>query len=143
MSSASTRSGRHDRQPGMEAQALDVRQGFQLTDQRLQFGGRQRQGVAAGQQKFADGAVFGQIVDGLLPLVGGRVFFGIRKMPPEAIPAVDRAGAGGHQKGAALVFVQDAGQLARCQVADGILAEARNLKKFVVQRQNLAQQAGR
>ena len=87
-----------------------------------------------------DTGIIAQIVDGFLPLACGSRVFGIREVTPEAVPAVDRAGAGRDQQCAAPVLMQYPGRAPGRQITHGIDAVAGCQAFFLGKRQNLPQE---
>jgi len=130
----------HDGQTGMDAQPLHMRDAGQAVGEFREFGGGQRQRIAAGEDQLVDRGVLPQVIEGLPPLPGGGDLLAIRKMAAETVATVDRATAAGDQERAAMVLVQQARRLARGQIADRIGDEARRLVPFGQLRQNLQQQ---
>ena len=69
-----------------------------------------------------------------------RVLFAVRKLAPEAVTAVDGAGARGHQQCTAVVLVQQALSGQGLEIAHRVRDVARRFEQFGVQRQHLPQQ---
>lgn len=130
--------GQHDRQAGVNAQTSDVRNRAQLAFQLDQTGIAETQRVAAAEDHLLDAVVGGDGREGFGE--GAARMVAIREVPPEAVAAVDRAGAGGDQQRTAPVFVQQAGGAAGVFVADRVGAETRYEVEFGAQRQYLTEQ---
>ncbi len=130
----------HDRHAGMEPQTLHVRQFLQGAYQVGELVVAQGQGIAAAQDHLADRPVGGEMGDRRPPPIPRGVGLRIRKVPAEAIPAVDRAGAGGGQKRPAFVFVKHAGHGLGGEIPDRVPGVAGFDGLLQVERQNLAQQ---
>jgi len=67
-----------------------------------------RQGVAPAEDDLVDALVRCQLRQGVLPAGAAELVIPVGKVAPEAVPAVDGAGAGHHQQGPGLVFVDQA-----------------------------------
>ena len=97
--------GQHSRQPGVDAQAADMRDIAQGIGQFRQLVVGQREWIAAGQDHFVDRCIAADQFHGLAPARCGGGVLGVRIVTAEAVAAMHRAASGGDQQGAAVVFV--------------------------------------
>jgi elongation factor P len=124
----------------MDAQAPHMGNGGQGIRKLGKPGSGKRQRITAGQDDLADRRIAGQMVEGRAPACGGRGFLGIGEMPAKAVPAMDGAGTGGDQQGAAGVLVQHAVRGPGIKVADRIDRIARAFQQFAGPGQDLQEQ---
>src|SRR5690348_6403661 len=102
----------------MNSQALDVRNGGQCGGQLGQFGGRQRQRIAAGKNDLSDRSIRAKLGNGILPSIRRCGFLAIRKMTAKTVAAVHCARTRRDQQCAAAVFAQQAAPGACIEIAD-------------------------
>lgn len=100
----------------------------------------QQQWVSPAQDHFADRGVFREPADGTRGTIELGGVLSVGKVAAEAVAAVNGAGAGEQQQGAALIFPQETRGAHRCPFTDRIGAETRRAPKLFRERQDLAQQ---
>ena len=130
----------HHRQARVDAQALEMRDLAQRLHQPRQalVGGDQR--VAAGQDHLVDALVGAQVVEDILPLRAAGLVVLIGEVTAEAVAAVDRAAAAGHQQHPVGVLVDQSRQRRMLGLFQRIGDVAVEHIGLGVQRQHLAQQ---
>ncbi len=100
----------------------DVRE---LCQQRTEALIAERQRIAARQNDFLDAVVGGDRGECLLPAQAVAVRVGVRKLAPETVTAVNRAGAGGDQQHTMRVFLQQAAAALRARFLQRVRFKAR------------------
>jgi hypothetical protein len=122
------------------SKAADVGDGGELFGERGQLVVDDRQRIAAAEEHFIDGWVGGEPFEGGGPGVERSRGFVVRVVAAEAVTAMDGAGPGGDEQGAAGVLLEQAG-LAPCgPVAYRVGGKAGRGAGFLVERQDLAEQ---
>jgi hypothetical protein len=100
--------GQHDRQAGVQPHAAQVADGLQVVEQRTEPSVPERQRVAAAQDHLVDAGVAAQCRQCRAEPAARGILVFVGKVAPEAVAAVDRAGAGRHEQGPPRVLVQHA-----------------------------------
>ena len=97
----------HDRQASVDSQPLEVGQRRQLSPEHLELRIGHRQWIATRKNDLGDGRIGGDPIDGTVPVRRRGPSLRVWEMSPEAVSAVNGAGAGHNHQGAPLIFVQD------------------------------------
>ena len=80
----------HNRQTAVNTQTFDVRDGFQLREQPVQFAIFRHQRIAAGENDLVQFWICGNILKCSLPVTLVALIFGIREVATEAIATIYR-----------------------------------------------------
>ena len=104
----------------MHADATHMRDRLEPFEEAGQPAVVQGERVAATQQDFGDARVGADRFECAAKGMPSRMLLAVRKLAPEAVTAMDGAGARGHQQDAAVVLVQQSLSGQCCEIADRI-----------------------
>lgn len=130
----------HDRHARMDAQAAKLGQRAESSGELGEPVGGEGEWIPSAQDELPQPGFGLQFQQRRAEALGRRSFLAVGEMAPEAIAAMDRAGAGGDEQRASFVLEEHAGTAACGPVPDRVLDIALDLAKLEVEGKDLSQQ---